>query len=81
MNKRDGIFLSGREEQGLRLLYFILLLFLTVVNLLEFYFEQFSTIVPAIVQFVLLLLVIHYRKRFTRRGTSDSLPPKDPESL
>ena len=75
-----GLFLANREVQGLRLLYFVLLLFLTVVNLLEFYFEQFSTIVPAIVQFVLLLLLIHYRKRFMVRGTSDSLPPKETET-
>jgi len=33
------IFLAKREEQGLRLLYFVLLLFLTVVNLLEFNFR------------------------------------------
>jgi hypothetical protein len=70
-----GIFLMQREEQGLRLVFFILLLFLAGVNLLEFYFEQFSTIVPATLQFLLLLLVIHYRRRFTLRGTSDRLPP------
>lgn len=70
-----GIFLVKREEQGLRLVFFVLLLFLAVVNLLEFYFEQFSTIVPATLQFLLLLLVIHYRRRFTLRGTSDSVPP------
>jgi len=55
----------------------VLLLFLTVVNLLEFYFEQFSTIVPATVQLVLLLLLIRYRRRFAVRGASDSLPPKE----
>ena len=71
-----GIILAKREKQGLQLLYFVLLLFLTVLNLLEFYFEQFSTIVPAIVQFILLLLLIHYRRRFMLHGTSDSVPPK-----
>jgi hypothetical protein len=56
--------LTRPEEQGLRIIFFILLLFLTVVNLLEFYFEQFSTIVPATIQFILLLFLIHYRRRF-----------------
>jgi len=70
-----GIFLAKREERGLRLVFFVLLLFLAVVNLLEFYFEQFSTILPATFQFLLLLMVIHYRRRFTHRGTSDSVPP------
>jgi peptidoglycan/LPS O-acetylase OafA/YrhL len=59
-----GLMLMKREEKGIRLLFFVLLLFLTVVNLLEFYFEQFSTIVPAAVQVGLLLLLIHYRKRY-----------------
>jgi hypothetical protein len=72
-----GLFLTKWEAQGLRLIYFVLLLFLTVADLLEFYFHQFSTIVPATVQFLLLLLVIHYRGRFMRRGASDSIPSKD----
>jgi hypothetical protein len=59
-----GIWLTRREEHAFRLIFFVLLLFLTVVNLLEFYFEQFSTIVPAIIQFVLLMFLIHYRRRF-----------------
>jgi hypothetical protein len=74
-----GLFLSKREVQGFRLLYFVLLLFLTVADLLQFYFEQFSTIVPATIQFALLMLLIHYRGRFMRRGTSDTIPSKDEE--
>ncbi len=62
-----ALWFRGREEQrALRLILFVLLLFLTVVNLLEFYFEQFSTIVPAALQLVLLLFLIHYRRRFMR---------------
>ena len=72
-----GIILAKREEQGLRLIFFVLLLFLTVVNLLEFYFEQFSTIVPATVQFVLMLLLIHYRRRHALQNISDSLTPEE----
>lgn len=74
-----GLFLTKREIQGFRLLYFVLLLFLTVADLLGFYFEQFSTIVPATVQFALLMLLIHYRGRFMRRGAPDSAPSKDEE--
>lgn len=72
-----GLFSTKREIQGFRLVYFVLLLFLTVADLLEFYFEQFSTIAPATIQFVLLLLLIHYRGRFMRHGTSDTIPAKD----
>jgi hypothetical protein len=59
-----GLWLARREERALRLIFLVLLLFLTVVNLLEFYFEQFSTIVPATIQLGLLLFLIHYRRRF-----------------
>jgi hypothetical protein len=75
-----GIFLAKREEQSLRLVFFVLLMFLSVVNLLEFYFEQFSTIVPATLQLILLLLVIYYRRRFTLRSTSDAVPHSDEEN-
>src|SRR3990172_8762551 len=59
-----GLWLARREEQGLRLIFFVLLLFLTMVDLLEFYFEQFSTILPATLQLGLLLFLLHYRRRF-----------------
>jgi hypothetical protein len=41
-----------------------LLLSLTTVDLLLFYFEQFSTIVTATFQFVLLLAVLIYRRNY-----------------
>ncbi len=41
-----------------------LLVALTLVNLLVFYFEQFSTIMMASVQFILLVLLLRYKKRF-----------------
>lgn len=72
-----GIFLAKREERALRLIFFVLLLFLSIADLLEFYFEQFSTIVPATLQLLLLLLVIYYRRRFTSRGTADTVPSKE----
>lgn len=52
-----------RERLGIRLAYFGLLVALTITNLLVFYFEQFSTIVTASIQFVLMLGVLRYRRR------------------
>jgi hypothetical protein len=60
------LLLAGIEPWGLALSYFGLLLTLTGVNLLTFYFEQFSTIVGASVQLLLLLGVSYYRRRFAR---------------
>jgi hypothetical protein len=53
-----------RERVGLMLGYLGLLLSLTTVNLLVFFFEQFSTIALALAQFGLLLGVIHFRRRY-----------------
>ncbi len=53
----------GRDEWGVTLLYYSLLLSLAVTNLLVFYFDQFSTILPASAQFLLLLGLSRYRRR------------------
>ncbi|OGO17606.1 MAG: hypothetical protein A2Z14_17045 [Chloroflexi bacterium RBG_16_48_8] len=57
-------FIIGKDRWGQAIAYFSLLLSLTVTNLLVFYFEQFSTIIPALVQFLLLLGVLRYKHRF-----------------
>lgn len=41
-----------------------LIVAITMVNLLVFYFDQFSTIVLATFQFLVLVLIMRYRKRF-----------------
>jgi hypothetical protein len=58
-------FISGFDKRGLQLGYLGLLLSLTVVDLMEFYFSQFSAIVPAAIQFGLLLALLQYRRRYT----------------
>jgi hypothetical protein len=60
-----GLFLGRRDQQAIRIGFFGLLLFLTGVNLLEVYWDQFATIPTALIQFTLLLILIHYRRRFT----------------
>jgi hypothetical protein len=56
--------ITGRQRQGISLSYFALLIYLTVVNLLLFYYNQFSTIIAAMIQFALLLGVLYYRQRY-----------------
>lgn len=58
------LLLAGRDQLGTTMALAGLLLALVVVNLLTFYFKQFSTIITATVQFLLLIGVIRYRKRF-----------------
>jgi len=58
------LFIMGKDRWGFAIAYFSLLLSLTVTNLLVFYFEQFSTIIPAIIQFLLLMGVLLFRRRY-----------------
>jgi hypothetical protein len=57
--------LIGWERRGLNLGVVGLLLSLAGVNLLVFYYEQFSTIITAAVQFTLLMVIFRYRRRST----------------
>lgn len=59
-----GLFIAGRDEQASGLGYLGLLLALTTVDLVVFYFEQFGTILKASGQFALLLVLLRYRRRF-----------------
>jgi hypothetical protein len=54
----------GAERRGINLSFFSLLLSLTVVNLFLFYFDQFSSILNAFIQFTLFLGILYYRKKF-----------------
>jgi len=54
-----------RDRLGLNLGYYGLLVSLAVVNLLVFYFDQFSTIGLAAIQFVVLLGLLYYRRKAT----------------
>jgi hypothetical protein len=59
-----GLLLCKAEKVGVWTGILSLLTALTLVNLLVFYFEQFSTILMAIAQFILLVLLLRYKKRF-----------------
>jgi hypothetical protein len=59
-----ALLLFGREKSAIHLATYSLLLALTVVNLVVFYYDQFSAIVPASVECLLLLLTVGYRQRF-----------------
>jgi hypothetical protein len=58
------LILLNREARGLTVAYIGLLVSLAGVNLLVFYFEQFSTILIAAIEFSALLIVLYYRRRF-----------------
>lgn len=55
-----------RDQRGTALAYVSLVISLTIINLLVFYYDQFSTILNASVQVLVLLVVLSYRYRFLR---------------
>jgi hypothetical protein len=79
-----GLLVTGRERAGTALAWVGLLLSLTAVNLLVFYYDQFSSILTALIQLVLLGGLALYRQRFlTEPPAADSdaasSQPEEPE--
>ncbi|MFL7892015.1 MAG: hypothetical protein ACK2UE_08265 [Anaerolineales bacterium] len=58
------------ESRALRISYITLLMYLTIINLFLFYYYQFGTILAALFQFILLMGVIHYQRRYTHTATN-----------
>jgi hypothetical protein len=59
-----GLLLLRRERPAVSLAIIGLMLSLAATNLLSFYFDQFSTILPAAIEFCWLLLILRYRARY-----------------
>ncbi len=61
------LLLVGKKRQAFNLGYLSLLLSITVLDMLLFYFEQFSTVLIVLFQFILLFGVIYYRTKFFKQ--------------
>jgi hypothetical protein len=59
-----GVLLLRWDRRGINIAQFALIMQLTVVNLLAFYFNQFTMISSALIGLLLLLAVTRYRARF-----------------
>ena len=68
------LLITGRERRGVLVGYFGLLLSLSAITLLDFYFSQFEAVVGAAVQFGLLMGVILYRRRYVASESDSDLP-------
>lgn len=66
--------ITGREQAGTGVAWAGLLLALTAVNLLVFYYDQFSTILTALLQLGLLGSLAAYRQRYLT-GRAEATPP------
>lgn len=59
-----GLLIAGLDRPAVHLGYLALLLSLAAINLLVFYFDQFSAVITATIQFWLLVGALYYRRRF-----------------
>jgi hypothetical protein len=59
-----GLMAAGRERRGVRLATYIMIVWLTIVNLLVFYLDQFGAVVATLFQFLVLLALIYYRSKY-----------------
>ena len=55
------LILMGKERTGIRAGFFGLMISLLVVNMFNFYFDQFASIAKAGSQFILLYLLYQYQ--------------------
>jgi hypothetical protein len=60
-------FLVGKKRVAVNLGFFGLLISLAVLDMLLFYFEQFSTILIVVFQFILLFGFMDYRRKYLKR--------------
>lgn len=61
-----GLLAAGKKRLAFTLGYLSLLISLVVLDMLLFYFEQFSTVAIVLLQFVVLFGVIFYRRRYLK---------------
>lgn len=59
-----GLFTVRKEFLASRIASLTLIIWITVINLLVFYFDQFAAISTALIQFVVLMVVLFYRRRY-----------------
>ena len=62
------LLLVGRKRLAFALGYLSLLLSLTLLDMLLFYFEQFSTVLVVAFQFIVFFGVMYYRKKYLKQG-------------
>jgi hypothetical protein len=69
-----GLLALNKQRRAINLAYVGMLTSLTMVNLLVFYYDQFSAIISAALQLVVLLGILRYRSRFLKSRPDDFIP-------
>jgi len=59
-----GLFTMGKEPQATRIATLTLIMWITAINLLVFYLDQFGAVTTTLIQFFVLMLLLYYRRRY-----------------
>jgi hypothetical protein len=61
-----GFLFTGKEHLGIQIGYYLLLVYLTIVDIFLFYYYQFGMILVVLIQFVILLGLLYYQERYLK---------------
>lgn len=64
-----GMIVTGKEHKGIQLAVICLVIWLSFINLLAYYFDQFSAVVTTLIQFFVLMALTYYRRKFLQTAT------------
>ncbi|MBE0697105.1 MAG: hypothetical protein IH586_09290, partial [Anaerolineaceae bacterium] len=76
-----GMLSAGQERRGIRLATMTLVIWLTVINLLVFYLDQFSAVITAMFQFVILLALTYYQRKYLQTSPPQISIPSTYENI
>ena len=61
-----GLIVVGRERTGIQIATLTLVIWIAVINLLVYYFDQFGAVVITLFQFFILTMLTYYRRMFLK---------------
>jgi hypothetical protein len=68
-----ALMIVGRERAGVQMASIMLVIWLTIINLLVFYFDQFGAVTTATVQFLVLMVISYYRSKYLKISTEQAV--------
>jgi hypothetical protein len=74
----SGLLIVGQDRRGNEIGYVSLLVSLTVVNLILFYYDQFGNLALTLIEIALLFGLIQYRRKYL--ASSNSATNAKPDS-
>lgn len=75
-----GLLTTRRERTGIQLASMVIIIWLAIINLLAYYFDQFGAVLTTLFQFFVLTALTYYRRKYLAIPPA-VLPPAPSEAL